>query len=323
MPRAGRAVTPPARYLCEMAKKLKRNKPTKEALGTGLDALLGGRRLDRALETQPEETVKQLSRDFARLPIDNIHPNPDQPRKDFEEGPLAELANSIRVHGIIQPLTVRHMGDGTYQIISGERRFRASQLAGLAEVPAFVRTANDQTLLEMALIENVQRRDLNPMEIAYSYHRLQEEFNLSQDQLAERIGKPRGTIGNYLNILNASPRVQSAIRDRKISIGAAKTFAGIKDIGQQEVFLDDILSHPNWNVRDIEREAKVYKKKNKATPSRPASDEEIRTVERAFRAFFGTKQIRVSLENERARSGSITIKFGDQDELDQFYRAVE
>ncbi len=306
-----------------MAKKLNRNKPTKGALGKGLDALLGGQRLDRALETEPDETVRQLSRDFAMLPVGSIHANPDQPRKDFEEEPLEELANSIRVHGIIQPMTVRHMGDGTYQIISGERRFRASQVAGLTEVPAFIRTANDQTLLEMALIENIQREDLNPMEIAYSYHRLQEEFELNQQALADRVGKPRGTIGNYLNILKTSPRVQAAIRDRKIAIGAAKTFSGIKDVGQQEIFLDEILSHPNWNVRQIEKEAKVYKKKNTVTTNRTATDDDLKTVTQALQAFFGTKQVKVSLENKQTRSGSITIKFSSKDELDQFYKAVE
>ena len=300
-----------------------RKKPSKAQVATGLDALLGGRRLDKAMADAPEETVRQLSRDFAKLPVAKISANPDQPRQDFEEEPLKELTDSIRTHGIIQPITVRHMGDGTYQIISGERRFRASQEAGLTEIPAFIRTADDQTLLEMALIENVQRRDLNPMEVAYSYHRLQEEFNLTQEELALRIGKPRPTIAGYLSILNASPRVQQAIRDRQISIGAAKTFAGIKDIGQQEVFLDDILSHPNWSVREIEKEAKVYKQRNKAGKSRSANNEEMTRVKRAFEQFFGTKDVKVTLDGKAGRGGSITIRFRDHDQLDYFYKAVE
>ena len=306
-----------------MAKKLNRNKPTKKAIGHGLDALLGGQRLDRSLRDNPEETVRQLSRDFALLPIRDIHPNPDQPRKDFEQEPLDELAGSIRVHGIIQPITVRHMGDGSYQIISGERRFRASQLAGLSEVPAFIRTANDQTLLEMALIENIQRQDLNPMEVAYSYYRLQEEFQLNQEELAERVGKPRGSVSSYLNFLTTAPRVQAALRERKIGTGVAKTFFGIKDMGQQEAFLDDILSHPNWTVRHIEKEAKVYKQKNTAAKSRAPKSDEAKQVEQAFQEFFGTKSVKVKLTDSDRRSGTVTIAFGDRDQLEQLYKAVE
>ena len=312
-----------------MAKKFKGGKPSSNDLkhsltkigGTnGLSALFPGQRLDKANE---EETIKTLSRNFAMLPIDAIAANPDQPRQDFDDESLRELADSIRVHGIIQPMTVRHMGDGTYQIISGERRFRASQLAGLREVPAFIRTANDQTLLEMALIENIQREDLNPMEVAYSYLRLQEEFNLTQEQLANRVGKKRSTITNYLTILSTSNRVRQAIKDRKISIGAAKTFSGIKDIGQQETFLDDILSHPNWSVRDIERESRVYKNKNKVGRGSAATTDDARRVEQAFAEFFGTKKVKVKVDSKEGRSGSITLRFESKEQLDQFYKAVE
>ncbi len=312
-----------------MAKKFTRGKPSSNDLkdslskiggNNGLSALFPGQRLDKASE---EETIKTLSRNFAMLPMDIISANPDQPRQDFEEEPLQELAESIRVHGIIQPMTVRHMGDGSYQIISGERRFRASQLAGLREVPAFIRTANDQTLLEMALIENIQREDLNPMEVAYSYLRLQEEFDLTQEQLASRVGKKRSTITNYLTILSTSNRVRQAIKDRKISIGAAKTFSGIKDIGQQETFLDDILSHPNWSVRDIERESRVYKNKNKVSKGNPADSRDARRVEQAFAEFFGTKKVKVRLEGKEGRSGSITLRFESREQLEQFYKSVE
>lgn len=289
----------------------------------GLAAFFPGKRLDQAMEEQPEETVRTLSRNFAMIPVEKISANPDQPRKDFEEEPLEELAASIRVHGIIQPLTVRHMGDGTYQIISGERRFRASQRAELKEVPAFIRTANDQSLLEMALIENIQRQDLNPMEVAYSYYRLKEDFSLTHEEVADRVGKPRSTVSNYLGILQTSPRVQKAIRERQISIGVAKTFAGIKDIGQQEAFLDDILQHKNWNARDIEREARAYKKKNVAGKSRQASDDDTKRVERAFQEFFELKAIKVKLEKKGSRSGSITISFSNKEELDQLFKAVE
>lgn len=299
-------------------------KKSKAEVRSSLDALFVGKRLDRAIAENPEETVKELSKDFAHLPIDKIHANPDQPRQEFEEKPLNELADSIRVHGIIQPITVRHMGDGTYQIISGERRFRASKLAGKEKIPAFIRTPDDQTLLEMALIENIQRQDLNPMEVAYSYYRLKEDFNLTQEQVAERVGKPRGTVGNYLGILDTSPRVQRAIREKKISIGVAKTFAGIKDVGLQEAFLDDILKNgENWNVRTIEDKAKAYKKKNKPGAPRPPENDDLKTVKAAFQEFFGTKQVKVVTDGKAAKSGSITLKFRNQEELEQFYKRVE
>lgn len=274
----------------------------------------------------PEATVSALSKDFAYLPISKIQPNPDQPRKDFEEEPLAELAESIKVHGIIQPLTVRHMGDGNYQIISGERRFRASQRAQLKEVPAFIRTANDQTLLEMALIENIQRQDLNPMEVAYSYLRLQNEFHLTQKEVGERVGKQRSTVTNYLSVLKSHTEVQNAIRDQKISIGAAKAIAGIKDLGLQRVFLKEILENPSWNVRTIEDKANAYKggKKTASKPktSKQARREEMKQVEAAFKEFFGAK-VKVFLEDGEDYKGHVLIQFEDKDMLHHIYKAVE
>ncbi len=307
-----------------MAKKFKPGKKvTKANLNKGIDALLKNRSLMEAMVDEPEETVATLSRDFSYLPIGDIHPNPDQPRKEFEEDALQELANSIRVHGIIQPITVRAMGDGTYQIISGERRYRASQLATLREVPAFIRTANDQTLLEMALIENVQRQDLNPMEVAYSYFRLAEDFNLTQQEVAYRVGKQRPTVTNYLAVLKTSPKVQQAVRQKKISIGAAKTFASISDIGQQELFLEEILKNENWSVRKIEAEAKAYKKKNKVTPAKRPEDDELTTVKEAFARFFGTKKVKIQLNGKSDKSGTIKLEFANWEQLEQFYKAVE
>lgn len=299
-------------------------KASKKQVGSGLDALFQGKRLDKALAENREETVKELSKDFAYLPITKIHANPDQPRKEFEEGPLQELADSIKVHGIIQPMTVRHMGDGTYQIISGERRFRASKLAGLEQVPAFIRTPDDQTLLEMALIENIQRQDLNPMEVAYSYYRLGQDYDLKQEEIAKRVGKPRATVANYLGILKTSPRVQQAIREKKISIGVAKTFSGIKDIGLQEAFLDDILKNgETWNVRQVEEKAKSYKKKNKPGAPRQPENDDIKTVRSSFQEFFGTKQVKITTDGKNATSGTIVIKFNNQEELEELYKCVE
>lgn len=310
-----------------MAKKLNPSrKATKAKLGSGLDALLGGSRLDKAMATSPKETVETLSKAFSFIPVDKIFANPDQPRKEFEEGPLEELAASIKVHGIIQPMTVRHMGDGTYQIISGERRFRASQRAGLKEVPAFIRKVNDQTLLEMALIENIQRQDLNPMEVAYSYFRLKQDFELTQNEVADRVGKPRTTVANYLGILNTSTKVQEAIKSKDISIGVAKTFAGIKDIGLQEVFLEEVLANPDWSVRQVEERVKSYKPKAKKQSNASkaiAGGDNLKVVKKALQEFFGTKQVTIKYDDKAAKAGSFTIKFADQEELEHMYKAVE
>lgn len=300
-----------------MAKRLSKSKPSKGELGKGLDALLSSRKPNK-------NTVSELSRRFAMLEIGKIHPNPDQPRKEFEPGALAELAASIKIHGIIQPLTVRHMGDGTFQIISGERRYRASQEAGLKEVPAFIRTANDQTLLEMALIENIQRQDLNPMEVAYSYLRLRDEFGLTQGQLADRVGKQRSTVTNYLGILKTSPAVHEAIKDRQISIGAAKAIGGVKDLNLQEAFLKDVLSHPNWSVREIEKKAKAYKaaaKPKDKTVINPET-EELKKVEQAFKEFFGFPA-KVVIEKKGEGSGYVKVSFPDKQALHHLFKAVE
>jgi ParB family chromosome partitioning protein len=277
------------------------------------------------MKESPAETVAALSKDFLKLPIDKINANPDQPRKEFEDGPLNELAESIKIHGIIQPMTVRHMGDGTYQIISGERRFRASQLAGLTEVPAFIRKAGDQELLEMALIENIQRQDLNPMEVAYSYFRLAQDFELTQNEVADRVGKKRTTVTNYLSVLKTSPKVQQAIRDKAISIGGAKAVAGIKDIALQEMFLAEILQNEDWSVRAIEKKAADYKAK-KVTAKKSSvkgSTDDLKTVKKAFATFFETKRVTVKLDGKTKESGTINIQFTSREELEHFYKMVE
>ncbi|MEL7221982.1 MAG: ParB/RepB/Spo0J family partition protein, partial [Bacteroidota bacterium] len=184
-----------------MARKLggPRKKATKKALGDSMMAVFADnkKKVAEVIAENSDEMVKELAKNFAMIPLAHIERNPDQPRYEFDEEALQELANSIKVHGIIQPLTVRYIEPKRYQIISGERRWRASKLAELTEVPAYIRVANDQTLLEMAIIENVQREDLNPMEIANSYKRLKTECDLLDEELAQRVGKKRSTITNY------------------------------------------------------------------------------------------------------------------------------
>src|SRR5690606_25773336 len=193
----------------------------KKALGRGLSALLEDVETDITTGTSTESTTRVLG-SVAMLPIDQIEANPFQPRTVFDESSLMELVQSIKELGIIQPVTVRKIGYDKFQLISGERRFRASHIVGLTEIPAFIRIANDQAMLEMALVENIQRKNLDAIEIAISYQRLMIECNLTQDALSERVGKKRATISNYLRLLNLPPEIQLGIRESKISMGHAR-----------------------------------------------------------------------------------------------------
>lgn len=188
----------------------------KQALGRGLGALIN---------TEPVVAIG--STDFNEVPIAQIHPNPGQPRTDFDEEAIEELAASIRVNGIITPITLRRVFDNDYQIIAGERRWRASKLAGLEKIPAYIKDVDDDQVLEMALIENIQREDLNAIEIALSYKSLSQKLELTQDALAERVGKKRATVANYLRLLNLPAEIQMGIKDKKIEMGHAKALAGI------------------------------------------------------------------------------------------------
>lgn len=312
-----------------MAKKLGR-KASKVQLSSGIDALFGGgkKKIEKALVDNAEEVVKELAKNFAMIKLVEIERNPDQPRYDFEETALNELAESIKVHGIIQPLTVRYMEPKRYQIISGERRWRASKLAGLTEVPAYIRVANDQTLLEMAIIENIQREDLNSMEIASSYNRLKQECNLTDAELAERVGKKRATITNYLRLLNCHIAVQDAVKRDLISMGHAKAIAGI-DILLQEDFLNTLIEK-NWPVRKTESQAKNYKvpslKVKKTAPkAKPAGKftAEHAKVLQDFKAFFGSGRLKIQLEDEGVGKGQIVIPFDSHDQLTELFKCIE
>ena len=194
----------------------------KKALGRGLSAILNNPNTDITQTKTTAETITPAG-GIGELLINTIEVNPFQPRTHFDETALNELANSIKELGVIQPITVRKLGYDKYQLISGERRFRASQLAGLTKIPAFIRIANDQEMLEMALVENIQRQDLDAIEVALSYKLLQDECNLTQEKLSERVGKKRSTVSNYLRLLNLNPIVQAGIRDKMISMGHART----------------------------------------------------------------------------------------------------
>ncbi|HET6991943.1 MAG TPA: ParB/RepB/Spo0J family partition protein, partial [Bacteroidia bacterium] len=200
----------------------------RNALGRGLSALLENASTDITTTTKTSPELGAVVGAVTNLPLAQIEANPFQPRSHFEEQALAELADSIKLHGIIQPVTVRKMGYDRFQLISGERRFRASQLAGLENVPAYVRVANDQAMLEMALVENIQRENLDAIEIAISYKRLIEECSLTQEQLSEKVSKQRSTVTNYLRLLKLPPEVQLGIREKKISMGHARALINVE-----------------------------------------------------------------------------------------------
>lgn len=239
------------------------NTRTKKQLGLGVGALLSGIAADMNSndKEKKEKTVKTLSNTIALLPIDQIHRNVEQPRTHFADEPLQELADSIKTYGLIQPITVRLVADDEYQIISGERRWRASKLAKLEEIPAYIRIADSQELLEMALVENIQREDLNPIEIALTYRQLIDECGLTHKELAPRVGKKRGTITNYLSVLNLDGDITKAIRDYEISLGHGKVLAGIKDEAIQKVIFQQI-SEKNLSVRAAEGLAKKFREAN-------------------------------------------------------------
>ena len=222
--------------------------PKRPAMGRGLSALL------KPDSDQVKENVlpEKINSDSFLLGISKIEPNPSQPRTNFEENLINDLAISIESLGIIQPITVRDIGDGHYQIISGERRFRAAKIVGLKSIPIFVRVADDQEALEMALVENIQRRDLDPMEIALSYNRLMTDCNLTQQQTSDRVGKNRSTVANYIGLLKLSPLVQAGLRDRDITMGHARALVGISENSQRDNLYHQCIKG-SWSVRQLEK----------------------------------------------------------------------
>ncbi|MCB0548065.1 MAG: ParB/RepB/Spo0J family partition protein [Phaeodactylibacter sp.] len=275
------------------------------------------------IEQNPEKVVKELSHTVAMIPVRAIAPNPDQPRKDFDPEALQELADSLKAYGLIQPVTVRRLGPDAYQLISGERRWKASQLAGLEEIPAYVRLANDQEMMEMALVENIQREDLNAMEVAITYQRLIEEFSLRHEDLAQRVGKKRTTITNFLRLLELPPVVQEAVKEGGLSMGHARALAGLDDFAMQKYLLDKVVKE-GISVRALERMVSDYKqpKAKKSTASSAKLPEEYRRVEQSFQEFFGAKN-QVKLKLKEKGKGQVVLSFNSVEELNQLLDRLE
>ena len=284
----------------------------RDALGRGLGALLGD--VDPLRETREiHRIVNGNPAAVSEIPIDQIVPNPWQPRQDFDTETLQELTDSIRALGIIQPLTLRQTGPSSYQIISGERRFRAAQAAGLTRVPAYVRQADDAAMLEMAIVENIQREDLDPIETALSFQRLIDECNLTQEAMSLRVGKKRTTITNSLRLLKLPEEMQQALKLGTLSTGHAKVLLGIDDAARQKALFEQTVRH-GWSVRQLEQ--KVL---DPQTPSQPAPEQILpdscqRLTERLGRHFDGKVSVRMGAKG----NGTITIRFDKPEQIDQF-----
>ncbi len=296
-----------------MAKKI-----DKKALGLGVRALLAN--IEDQVSENQEEVVKELSHTVAMIPLDEIEVNPFQPRNEFDEEALAELSTSIQTHGLIQPITVRRLHAQAYQLISGERRLRASKMAGLTEIPAYIRLANDQEMLEMALVENIQRENLNAIEVALTLSRLKEECSLTDEQLSDRVGKERSTITNYLRLLKLPPDIQKAIKEKTISMGHARVLAGVDDYALRDSLFRKTIREA-LSVRALETLASSYNENKPAGKEKTSLPDAYDRVQQRLRERFGTPRIQVKLKG--AGKGQIVIPFDSDDQLNDMLEQLD
>ncbi|WDF68937.1 ParB/RepB/Spo0J family partition protein [Sphingobacterium oryzagri] len=299
----------------------------KTGLGKGLGALLQSENVQMP---QHVSETNAVSKDHAGgaagsinfIKIDQIAVNPFQPRTDFDEQALKELAESITTQGLIQPITVRQLGKSEYQLISGERRLRASKLAGVDAIPAYVRTANDQQMLEMALIENIQRENLNAIEVALSFQRMIEECNLKQEQLGERVSKNRSTVTNYLRLLKLPPAIQAGIRDGEISMGHARALINVGEVDKQLYVYQEIVDKglsvrmTEILVRNIQQQSKPQK-----APVGKQLDFQYQKIEDDLASRFSTR-VRLNLKNSKGK-GAIEIPFDSEDDLSRILELLD
>ncbi|RFM28912.1 ParB/RepB/Spo0J family partition protein [Deminuibacter soli] len=289
----------------------------KEALGKGIRSLL--QNIDSDLKTATgnlKSNVVEQATGTTRIAIDQIEINPKNPRRDFDETALNELAASIKLHDIIQPLTVSKMASGKFQLIAGERRFRASKIAGLKDVPVYVRQANDQELLELALLENLQREDLNAIEIGLSYKRMMDELSYTQEQVAERMGKERSTVTNYIRLLKLPPDIQLAVRSNAISMGHARALVNIDTIDRQ-LFVYNEIKNKGLSVRQTEDLVRNLFKNEKGEVKVAAKNDippAYKRIEDNLASHFATK---VKLAHNKKGYGSITIEYYSLQELNK------
>ena len=286
------------------------------ALGRGLDALISTEKVNTA-----------GSGSVCEIAIEQIFPNPNQPRREFDESALQELSDSIRELGIVQPITLRDQGDGTYLIIAGERRWRASQMAGLKAIPAYVRTVDDENMMEMALIENIQREDLNALEIALAYQHLLEQYNLTQERLSERVGKNRSTITNYLRLLKLPATIQMGLKDRRLDMGHARALLSINDPKLQiraynEIVLQGLSVHKvEEMVRELAEGGAVKTSDGSKIKGRNAKlNEEYGILKESLSNFF---QTRVQLTCSETGKGKIVIPFSSEKDMERIIEILD
>lgn len=301
----------------------------KQALGKGIRALLNN--IDEELKTNtPEQkgvpaATGQTTAGISRIPLEQIEVNPMQPRHDFDETALNELAESIKLHDIIQPITVVKMGN-MYQLISGERRLRASKIAGLKDIPAYVRTADDQQMLEMALLENLQRENLNAIEIGLSYKRLMDECALTQEEVADRMKKDRSTVTNYIRLLKLPPDIQKAVRDGRLSMGHARSIIGLEQVDHQLYVAREILEK-GLSVRATEQLVKNMtsgdQKMSSSAPKEGGGKGKLppayKRIEDNMASHFST---RVKLDRKKSGRGQIVIEFYNDSDLERIMEKI-
>ena len=288
---------------------------TKKALGRGLGSLLG--------DTTPAKDVA-LATEIGKLKISDIETNPYQPRKDFDKESLAELADSIRQQGVITPITVRRLETGKYQLIAGERRLRAAKMAKLTEIPAYIRTATDQQMMEMAIVENIQRENLNAMEIALSYATLVDECGITQEQLSEKVGKNRSTITNYLRLLKLPAEVQLALRGNTISMAHARAMITIDDVDKQLLMLREIVDK-DLSVRQTENLAKTLTAENEKKPvaKKTAKQQLPELHENTKKELKDYIQSEVEIKRSRKGKGSLTIYFNNDSDFQRIVKIIQ
>ncbi len=286
----------------------------KGGLGKGLSAILSSE-----VRNSPLNETIPPSNNINLIPISKVETNPFQPRTEFDEEALQELADSIKVHGIIQPITIRQLGEGIFQLISGERRLRAARLAGLTEIPAYIRTANDEQMIEMALIENIQRQDLNPVEIALTYKRMMEELGLKQEELGEKVGKNRATVANFIRLLKLPPEIQIGLRDGQISMGHAKPLITIDNPTFQLMLYRQVVNE-GLNVRQTEQKVKelLLPKAEKNSPNKMEQNDKnkiyLKDLQIRLESKFGNRVLINQNENGR---GEVKVEFQSTDDLNR------
>jgi len=282
----------------------------KQALGRGLSALL--KENDMTVRTANHEKATEIIGSIIELDLDQIEVNPFQPRSFFDEEALRELGDSIKVLGVIQPITVRRLDNDKFQLVSGERRFRASKLIGNATIPAYIRLANDQEMLEMALVENIQRKNLDPIEVALSYQRLLDEIKLTQEELGGRVGKKRSTVTNYLRLLKLDPIIQTGMRDGFVSMGHGRALINLDNSLKQLEIYEKILKD-GLSVRQTEALVALLKQ-GKVSKEKPSTPSFVSNNEQVFNRFFGQK---VAINATPKGKGKISISFNSEEEFNQ------